>query len=74
MKTEYKYLKFVQLESSGKTSKWNCYNLHYGEVLGQVKWNSQWRQYCYFPTMQAMYSSGCLNDIADFIEQLKSNK
>ncbi|MCK4245312.1 MAG: hypothetical protein KAX20_06780 [Candidatus Omnitrophica bacterium] len=39
--------------------------------LGVVKWYPAWRQYCYFPTTQAVYSKGCLDDIGDFIRQLQ---
>lgn len=75
MRTEYQYLVFVQKESSGKTTKWDCWNKKSREEvgsnpLGEVKWHSSWRQYCYFPLVQAVYSSGCLNDISDFINEL----
>jgi len=74
MKTEYQYLVFVQQPSNGKTSIWSCQNKHYGEELGIVKWFGSWRQYCYFPTVPATYSTGCLQDISSFIEQLKGEQ
>lgn len=70
MKTEYEYLQFDQQVKGGKTSVWACRNKRQGEVLGHVQWYGAWRQYCYFPSVQAVYSEGCLNDIADFIKQL----
>jgi len=70
MKTEYQYLIFDQKENPGKTTNWNCCNKKFGTPLGEVKWHSTWRQYCYFPLVQAVYSAGCLNDIADFLNQL----
>ena len=70
MKTEYQYIHFSELIPQGKTSKWSCRNLKSNEELGIVKWHSGWRQYCYFPTVEAVYSNGCLNDIVDFIRQL----
>ena len=70
MKTDYEYIKFIEVNSQGKTSKWDCHNVHHGEKLGEIKWHGAWRQYCYFPTVQAVYSKGCLNDIADFLTQL----
>ena len=74
MKTEYEYIEFSPLVATGKTSKWLCRNRNDGDsgALGEVKWYGAWRQYCYFPTVQAVYSSGCLNDIMDFLKQLNT--
>lgn len=75
MQTKYKYLVFEKsAHQLPKTSVWECKNAKRGTVLGIVKWYSPWRQYCYFPTVQAVYSAGCLNDISHFIGQLKENK
>lgn len=75
MKTEFEYLIFKQVYAEGgkekKTSKWHCQNKRSGVVLGEIRWYGAWRQYCYFPTVQAVYSKGCLADIIDFIKQLK---
>lgn len=71
MKLEYQYLLFVEVERKAKTSVWSCRNKKSGAELGRVAWHGPWRQYCYFPTVQAVYSAGCLDDIADFIEQVK---
>jgi len=72
MKTEYKYLQFSELISTGKTSKWSCQTKNGCHSLGNIKWYGAWRQYCYFPVVQAVYSAGCLDDIADFLKQLNS--
>jgi len=74
MKTEYKYLKFEEIPFTGKTKKYQCSNKKVGGELGIIKWFPSWRQYCFFPTTQAVYSAGCLNDIADFIKELKEEK
>ena len=70
MRTEYVYLAFVKVESTGKTEKYMCLNKKSAGQLGEVKWYGAWRQYCYFPLAQAVYSSGCLTDISDFLNQL----
>lgn len=72
MKTEYQYLFFINLPSTGKTLHFSCRNKNSGIELGEVKWYGAWRQYCYFPATSAVYSEGCLKDIADFITQLKN--
>jgi len=73
MKTEYEYIRFEKIAEKVKTSVWSCLNSHYDTELGRVKWYPQWRQYCYFPTVAAVYSVGCLNDISDFIHQLNED-
>ena len=70
MKTEYEYLKFVEVPVKTKTRKFNCCNKKSGTVLGEVKWNGSWRQYCYFDAVLAVYSAGCMDDISHFCKQL----
>jgi hypothetical protein len=71
MQTKYEYLTFEKAaQQPAKTSVWECKNAKSRAVLGEVKWFGSWRRYCYFPTVQAVYSAECLNDIADFIGQL----
>lgn len=69
IKSIYEYLHFVKTEDKPKTSVWSC-RTRTDVELGEVKWFTSWRQYCYFPLTQAVYSNGCLKDIADFLEQL----
>lgn len=71
MKTEYQYLLFKEAPFKGKTKKFSCLTKNGGVELGIIKWYPGWRQYCYFPIVQAVYSKGCLSDIKDFINQLK---
>ena len=70
MKTLYKYISFKLIEQKPKTQVYLCLNNKSQGELGLIKWYPSWRQYCYFPTVQAVYSSGCLNDIDDFLMQL----
>lgn len=37
-------------------------------VLGQIKWHSGWRRYCFFPNPNTLFEQDCLRDIANFIE------
>ncbi len=75
MQTRYEYLVFEKAaQQPPKTSSWECKNIRSGTMLGVVKWYGSWRQYCYFPTVQAVYSAGCLKDIADFLEQLNKGE
>ena len=74
MKTHYDYIHFEHVEDKPKTSVWRCLNSRGNQELGLVKWHTPWRTYCYFPTVQAVYNTGCLNDICDFIEQLMNKR
>lgn len=70
MKLMFEYVEFVEIEPKPKTKVFSCRNRNSSEELGQVKWYGPWRQYCYFPVIMAVYSKGCLRDIAAFISQL----
>jgi hypothetical protein len=74
LKTHYQYIHFFKLADKPKTSVWSCKNNRSGDKLGEIKWHSPWRQYCYFPTVQAVYNTGCLKDISDFLEQLEKDR
>lgn len=67
----YQFLHFVLVGKKAKTEVWSCRNNKTGDQLGVVEWYAPWRQYCFFPTVQAVYSAGCLEDIAAFIKYLK---
>lgn len=69
----YQHIHFVRLPTPPrrKTPIWSCRTNRNGDELGQVRWYSSWRQFCYFPTAQAVYSAGCLADIQTFIRQLR---
>jgi hypothetical protein len=71
MKTKYKYIYFRKsFELLHGQRTYGCINTKSGHKLGYVGWNANWRQYCYYPTAQAVYSAGCLDDISHFISQL----
>ena len=65
----YKYIHMVKVDEKPKTSVWSVRNNTSGVHLGEVRWNGPWRQYCYFPNARAVYSSGCLEDIASFMRE-----
>lgn len=74
LKTHYKYIHFVKLVQRPKTSAWRCRNNRDNSELGIVDWYSPWRQYCYFPGSMSVHSTGCLDDIGDFIRQLAQDR
>jgi hypothetical protein len=72
MKTEYKYIRFMCLGDTGKTSRWSIHNIRTQAFLGEIKWYSAWRQYCFFTTMDSVFNDSCMLDILDFIKQLSA--
>ena len=52
---------------SGKTLVWEVVNAG-GTALGQIKWNSMWRRYAFYPLAFTLYEQDCLRSIADFCE------
>jgi len=74
MKTDYKYIRFVEIPNeSRKTNLYDCYS-HTGDVLGFVHWYGPWRQYCFQPRAHIVFSVGCLADVGDFITQLMEER
>lgn len=71
MKTRYKYIHFVETRKLPKTKVYACVNNNSNERIGLLKWHGAWRQYCFFPEFNTVYSLGCLNDIAEFMRQLR---
>jgi len=70
-----KYIEFRLKKTLGKTSIWYCVNIHQEYAIGVVKWYPRWRQYCYFPFTETVYSAGCLEDIQTFIsEKMEEHK
>lgn len=76
MKTEYKHIYFENISdlyAKRKTETWTCYN-NSGVFLGTVEWNCGWRQYWLVFEDRCGFSLGCLNDAANFIEQLMAQR
>jgi len=69
----YEYFVCVRVgqSSSGKTDIWHLLSKSSHALLGVVKWYAPWRQYCFFPESETLYSVGCLNDVRNFLGGLK---
>lgn len=75
MKTRYKYIRFQEIPNPGKKTKhFQCRNNKSGGLLGLVEWERGWRQYCFYPCADTMFSKGCLEDVNDFITQLMDER
>ena len=67
---EYKYITINYSESDAKKQHYLIFNKKYGDLLGEIGWYSPWRQYCFMPQDDTVFSRCCLNDIIDFINEL----
>jgi hypothetical protein len=63
-----KYVSFVFLTSTGKTSIWEVAPTDGGVALGSVKWFGRWRCYAFFAHYDPILEKTCLRDIANFCE------
>ena len=61
------YLKFVDVSNDfplrKKTKSFDVVNNTRDEKLGHIKWNPQWRKYCYYDEYQCIYCQMCLSEI-----------
>jgi hypothetical protein len=53
----------------GRTETWEVWSLHDAIHLGQVRWYSRWRRYCFFPSSGTVYDPDYLRSIARFLEE-----
>ncbi len=71
MKTHYQYIHFEETPNPGKkTTTWDCVNTKSNGFLGYVYWYGAWRQYIIEYELETICNKGCLDDIADFLDQL----
>lgn len=69
-----KYLEFKQVPYEGKTKRFEIISKSQSVDLGIIKWNSNWRQYCFYPSDQTLWSRDCLKDIQDFLNNLMEER
>jgi len=63
----------IKTEDKPKTSVFEVYTKH-KDILGEIKWFAQWRQYCFFPEDDCVFSKGCMEDINSFMDLLKMER
>lgn len=70
MKTEYTWIVFTEQPQTGKTKIFDIVNKEYQQTIGQIKWYSGWRRYCFFPKDDCVFEVDCLTDITSFLKGL----
>lgn len=71
--TNYKYIRFKLSEQKPKTLVYDILNNKSDDLLGQVKWYANWRQYIFYPESGCIFSVGCLVDVIDFTKKVQEN-
>ena len=66
---DYKYIKMIKIEDKPKTSVFAVESKH-EDQLGIIKWFPHWRQYCFFPEDECVFSKGCMDDVNHFMGEL----
>jgi len=56
--------------SKRKTRIYTLHNRKTDDHLGDVKWNGQWRQFCFYPCGKTIWSKGCLDNVNSLIGNL----
>ena len=69
-----KHLSWRLKEIKPKTAVYEMVNKSDFSPLGLIKWHSAWRQYCFFPYADCVWSSGCLFDLQIFIKELMQER
>ena len=68
IKVYSEYLEFVELPNEGKkTKKFQVCSKKHFYPLGEIRFYSNWRQYCFYPYQDTVFNRTCLKDIQDFI-------
>ena len=70
---ESKHLRFrtiVDFTNKRKTDMYSVQSKFDDTILGEVKWHGRWRQYCFFPRDDCVWSHDCLLDVSLFIKEL----
>lgn len=71
---ESRYMEFDKIGDTGKTEIWNIISKSSGFILGQIKWYGAWRQYCFWPSSQCVFNTGCMDDIQKMIKKLMDQR
>jgi len=68
---EIKRYKFIKICDAEMKNHFLVFNLKHGDLLGEIGWYRPWRKYCFCPQADTMFTASCLNDIADFMNNIK---
>ena len=59
---------YTEIKPEGRVTNIYTVRSNDGTKLGEVRWFSRWRKYCFFPSPETVYEEICLGDISEFNE------
>lgn len=67
------YLRFDRMVPQDKrtTEVYTVVNALRGITTGAIGWERRWRQYCFYPEDDTVFSAGCLGEVVTFLEGLQ---
>ena len=66
---------FKEQAENTKMPVYNIYNQQDNTIyLGQVKWNANWRKYCFHPVDDTVFDAYCLMYLVEFMKELQNEK
>ena len=65
-----KYLVFNVLKELPKTHVYEVKNRLTGVPIATIRWYGPWRKYTLQPLSDTIWNTGCLKEVADFIDEL----
>lgn len=71
---EYFNVKRLPRVKGRKTHVFQLINRKSGFVLGEIKWHGKWRNYCFFPSGNSIWSKGCLECVQEFLRDLREDR
>ena len=80
LKTKYKYIRWLcndavyTINAGIKRPIYACLNNRTNLPLGGATYYPRWKQYIFEAEVNCVFSSECLADIQDFLEQLNGDK
>ena len=69
-----KYIDFEQIPFTGKTARFKIWAIVSGDLLGKIQYRPSWRCYVFEPCFPTVWSSGCLQDIQVFLNDLNDER
>lgn len=67
---EAEYIYFKLKEHKPKTEVYSVLTRSHDELIGEMRYFAKWRQYCFFPIKDTVYSKECLGDLLLFIQDV----
>lgn len=70
--SEYFNVEQEELQPGRKTHAYIIVNRRSGAAIGTIKWQGAWRQFCFLPFSNTMWSCGCLSDVNEAIRKIRT--